>query len=114
SAKPRSSRRRIFIVDDHPLVREWLAGIIRNQADLELCGSAGDGAGALASIGKSRADAVVVDISLEKGSGLDLIRQILASHPEINVLVLSMHEDVYYAEQALRAGARGYVIKGEP
>jgi DNA-binding NarL/FixJ family response regulator len=113
SAKPRSRRRRIFIVDDHPLVREWLAGIIRNQPDLDVCGSAGDCSAALSGLRKARADALVVDISLETDSGLDLIRRAIAVDPELKVLVLSMHEEVYYAEQALKAGARGYVIKGE-
>ena len=114
SAKFRTgSRHRVFLVDDHPLVREWLAGLIRPQPDLELCGTADDAAGALASLAKIRADVVVVDLSLEGNSGLDLIRDLRAVQPQAKVLVLSMHDEALYAERALRAGARGYIMKRE-
>jgi DNA-binding NarL/FixJ family response regulator len=113
-AKSRTGRRRrVFLVDDHPLVREWLAGLIRPQPDLELCGTADDAASALASLAQIRADVVVVDLSLEGNSGLDLIRDLRAFQPQAKVLVLSMHEEAHYAERALRAGARGYIMKRE-
>ena len=104
---------RIFIVDDHPLVREWLANLLRQQPDLTVCGQAGDAATALAAITKEPPDVAIVDLSLKTGSGLDLIKDLRAMHPAVDIIVLSMHEEIYYAERALRAGARGYVMKRE-
>jgi DNA-binding NarL/FixJ family response regulator len=106
-------RRRIFIVDDHPLVREWMAGLIRPQPDLEVCGAAENAAGTLAALAEAQADVIVADLSLDGNSGLDLIRDIHAFHPQVKILVLSMHEEAHYAERALRAGARGYIMKSE-
>ena len=104
---------RIFIVDDHPLVREWLANLLRQQPDLAVCGQAGDAATALAAMAKEPPDVAIVDLSLKTGSGLDLIKDLRAMHPAVAIIVLSMHEEIYYAERALRAGARGYVMKRE-
>jgi DNA-binding NarL/FixJ family response regulator len=108
-----SQRRRVFIVDDHPLVREWLAGIIRQQSDLLFCGAAPDGATALASMTAAKPDVVIVDLSLEGNSGLDLIKDLQVQFPGIKTLVLSMHDQMAYAERVLRAGARGYIMKSE-
>jgi DNA-binding NarL/FixJ family response regulator len=108
-----SARARIFIVDDHPLVREWLGTLLRQQPDFEVCGQAEDIAGALAGIAKARPDVAIVDLSLQSGSGLDLIKDLRAQVPEVAIIVLSMHEETYYAERALRAGARGYIMKRE-
>jgi DNA-binding NarL/FixJ family response regulator len=103
----------IFIVDDHPLVREWLAGLLRQEPDLELCGQAEDMAGALAAMEQAKPKVAIVDLSLRNDSGLDLIREMRARFPKTAVIVLSMYEETHYAERALRAGARGYVTKRE-
>ncbi len=106
-----AGRRRIFVVDDHPLVREWLGSLIDQQHDLCVCGSAGKSGEALEQITRLRPDAVIVDLSLQGESGLDLIKQLqnLADPPR--VIVLSMHDEALYGERALRAGAVGYVMK---
>lgn len=108
-----SARRRVFLVDDHPLVREWLATLIDQQPDLAVCGEAGNRARALQLLGTAEAEIVIVDISLEGGSGLELIKDIRVAHPKTIVIVLSMHDESLYAERALLAGARGYVMKRE-
>lgn len=104
---------KIFLVDDHPLVREWLTNLIDQQDDLQVCGEAEDVARARAEIGRTRPDIAIVDISLSDGSGLDLVKTLRASNPETAVIVLSMHDERLYAERAFRAGARGYIMKRE-
>ncbi len=104
---------RVFLVDDHPLVREWLANLIDQQPDLTVCGEAESAAAALAGVGAAKPDVAVVDISLGGRSGIDLIRDLKQTHPGVAVLVLSMHDEDLYAERALRAGARGYIMKRE-
>ena len=113
SSDSRESRKRIFLVDDHPLVREWLGHLINRQTDLVLCGEAGDASEAMREIRRRAPDAVVVDISLGGSSGIELVTEIKLAFPRIAVLVLSMHEDSTYVERALRAGALGYVAKRE-
>lgn len=108
-----AARTRVFVVDDHPLVREWLASLINHQADLSVCGEAGSAGAALAALAAANPDVVIVDLSLGGRSGLELIKDIRASHPHAAVLVLSMHDEDLYAERALRAGARGYIMKRE-
>ena len=103
----------ILIVDDHPLVREWLSNLIRQQPDLEVGNETGSAPEALQLIGTSKPDIAIVDISLASGSGIELIKSIKASHPRVAVLVLSMHDELLYAERALRAGAGGYIMKSE-
>jgi DNA-binding NarL/FixJ family response regulator len=107
------SRRRVFIVDDHPLVREGLANLINQQSDLLVAGQAEDAAQALAGIGASRAELALIDISLKTASGLELVKDLKLHHPEVALIVLSMHDEMLYAERAIRAGARGYVMKSE-
>jgi len=107
------TKRRIFIVDDHPLVREGLANLINEQHDLTVCGEAEDAAQALAGIGVSRPDLALIDISLKTASGLELVKDVGIHFPLVAVIVLSMHDELLYAERALRAGARGYVMKRE-
>jgi len=104
---------KVLLVDDHPLVREGLTNLISQQADLEICGEAGNEPQALALIGTAQPDVAIVDIMLENGSGLELIKSIKAIYPAVTVLVLSMHDEELYAERALRAGARGYIMKRE-
>lgn len=106
-------RRRIFFVDDHPLVREWLASMVALEPDLEVCGQAEEAATALAAVPQSRPDLMVVDLSLPRGSGLDLIKSMRAQFPVVRLLVLSMHDEASVAERAFRAGAHGYAVKRE-
>jgi len=103
----------VFIVDDHPLVREWLTNLIQHQADLTVCGESESAPEAFAAITACKPDVAIVDIALKDSSGLELIKNLKGSCPEVALLVLSMHEEFHYAERALRAGARGYVMKRE-
>ena len=104
---------KILIVDDHPLVRTGLAQLIGDCPDLEVCAEAGDMADALQRIEKVKPDLAIIDLSLSGGSGLDLIEHIKSRHPDILMLVASMHDETLYAERVLTAGARGYVNKQE-
>jgi DNA-binding NarL/FixJ family response regulator len=106
-------KRRIFLVDDHPLVREGLANLINQQHDLTVCGQAEDVAEALSGVGATRPDVALVDISLKNESGLELVKNLESQFPLVAQIVLSMHDEALYAERALRAGARGYVMKRE-
>jgi DNA-binding NarL/FixJ family response regulator len=108
-----SLKKGIFLVDDHPLVREWLTNLINQQADLAVCGEAETGPEASHAILAVRPDVAIVDISLKDSSGIELIKDLKQSLPGLAVLVLSMHEESHYAERALRAGARGYIMKRE-
>jgi DNA-binding NarL/FixJ family response regulator len=103
----------VFLVDDHPLVREWLASLIALEPDLEICGQAEEVSAALASMSLARPHLVVVDLSLPRGSGLELIKDLHAQFPAIRLLVLSMLDDATVAERAFRAGAHGYAVKRE-
>jgi DNA-binding NarL/FixJ family response regulator len=107
------ARRRVFIVDDHPLVREWLASLVARESDLAICGQAEDADSALAAVALARPELIVVDLSLNRSSGMELIKDLHAQLPSAQILVLSMHEEASIAERALRAGARGYILKGE-
>jgi len=104
---------KIFIVDDHPLVREWLAMLIQKNPDLQVCGEASDAESALAGIAESLPDLAIVDLSLGRSSGTELIRSIRAAHPGVKIIVLSMHEERVYAERTIRAGASGFIMKRE-
>lgn len=96
------------------MVREWLANLINQQSDLEVCGEADSAPSALQIIGAVHPEVAIVDISMEGGgSGIELIKNIKASHPNVRVIVLSMHDEALYGERALRAGARGYIMKRE-
>jgi DNA-binding NarL/FixJ family response regulator len=100
-------------VDDHPIVRQGLALLINQQEDMLVCGEAGNARDALASIGQTPPDLAIVDLSLTDVNGLDLIRQILSRRKNMPILVVSMHDETIYAERALRAGARGFIMKHE-
>jgi DNA-binding NarL/FixJ family response regulator len=108
-----TQKTKILLVDDHPMVREWLATLINQQQDLEVCGEADNARQALELVGQANPNVAMVDISMEGGSGIELIKNIKASHPAVLVIVLSMHDEALYAERALRAGARGYIMKRE-
>jgi len=107
------SKKTIFLVDDHPLVREWLTNLINQQADLAVCGEAETRPQAMQAILRLKPDVAIVDISLKDSSGIELIKDLKQTMPGTAVLVLSMHEESHYAERALRAGARGYIVKRE-
>jgi DNA-binding NarL/FixJ family response regulator len=105
--------RRVLVVEDHPLTRQGVTHRIRAEPDLEICGGAGDFNAALAAVPASQPDLILVDLSLEGRSGLKLVEELHARYPAVPVLVFSMHYETLYAERALRAGARGYVMKSE-
>jgi len=110
---PHPERRNVFIVDDHPLLRESLAVLFDRQTDLCVCGQAGDSTTAYGEIERLRPEVVVVDLSLPGESGLELIKKLRMLPRVPRVLVLSMHDESFFAERALRAGAHGYVMKHE-
>ena len=110
--KAAENRKRILLVDDHPIVRQGLAQLIEQEPDMTVCAEAETPAEAMRAVAASRPAAAVVDLSLKAGSGLDLIKDMHAGHPDVLVLVFSMYDESAYAERALRAGARGYVMKG--
>ena len=113
SAKPESTKKRILIVDDHPMMRDGLRQLIANESDLEVVGEADDAAQALEEAGKLKPDLAIVDITLRSSNGLDLIKDLHIRSPRTAVLVLSMHDESLYAERVLRAGGRGYIMKQE-
>lgn len=106
-------KRKVFIVDDHPIVREGLAQMIRREPDLTVCGEAEDAQTALQMIYAVKPDILIVDISLHGPDGLDLLKSVRAKDPTLPVLILSMHDESIYAERSLRAGANGYIMKQE-
>ena len=110
---PKQQAARILIVDDHPMMREGLSVRISAQADMQVCGEAADVDEALRQVEDTRPDLIIVDLSLRRGHGLDLIQRIKASHPAVKMLVVSQFEESLYAERSLRAGALGYINKRE-
>jgi DNA-binding NarL/FixJ family response regulator len=109
--KTAATPRAILIVDDHPMLRRGLAALIEGEPDLAVCGQAASCEDALRIIGQGKPDLAIVDLGLEGSDGLELIKAIKASHPEVMTMVLSMHDESLYAERAINAGARGYVTK---
>ena len=105
--------KRILLVDDHPIVRQGLAELIRREPGLEVCGEVGDACQVVKAIQETSPDMVVLDLSLQGTIRIDLLSAIQVRRPGLPVLVLSMHDENLCAERALRAGARGYVMKGE-
>ena len=105
---------RILIVDDHPIVRQGLSQLISQEQGLEVCGEAADASEALRMLAERQPDLVIVDISLSSGNGIELIKQIKSRDERVRMLVSSMHDESLFAERALRAGAMGYINKGEP
>lgn len=105
---------RIFIVDDHPVMRRGLSQIIEDIDDLETAGEARGAEEALQKMAEVNPDLVLIDVSLGDRSGLELIKDLKVRHPDLKMLVLSMHDESLFAERAVRAGALGYVNKNEP
>jgi len=112
-AKPDPSRTKVFLCDDHPLVREWLTQLIQRESDLTVCGEAEDVQEAVTKIEACKPDIVIADISLKTTHGLELVKDLQSRMPSLPVLVLSMHDESLYAERVLRAGAKGYITKQE-
>ena len=104
---------RILIVDDHTIVRQGIAQLVNREPDLDVCEEAGDAESAVAVLAKTAVDLAIVDISLPGTSGIELVKQIRDSHPQLPVLVMSMHDEALYSDRAFRAGAKGYVMKQE-
>ena len=110
---PKKARTRILIVDDHPIVRKGIADLVGQKPDFLVCGDADRVEDALPAIDELKPDLVIVDLSLKGAGGLELLKDLKIRHPELPALVLSMHDETLFAERALRAGARGYVMKQE-
>src|SRR4051794_19136218 len=108
-----STKKRIFLVEDHPIFRRGLNQLINTEPDLVVCGEAESAPKAVAKLREVKADGTVLDISLQGTNGLELIKQIRAEHPAMPILVLSMHDETVYALRSLRAGANGYLMKDE-
>src|SRR5580700_1475779 len=106
-------KKTVFVVDDHPIVRQGLALLINQETDLTVCGEAEEMRSALSAIQAVRPDILIVDISLNGPDGLELLKNIRLGAPRLPVLILSMHDESIYAERALRAGANGYIMKQE-
>jgi DNA-binding NarL/FixJ family response regulator len=111
--KTGQAQTRILIVDDHPMMREGLAQLISHQAEMLVCGEAGDAREALEKVKALKPNLVLADITLPGRNGLELIKDIQALDAGIPVLIISMHDESFYAERVLRAGGRGYVMKQE-
>lgn len=106
--------KKIFIVEDHPIMQEMLSEFIKREDGLELCGVATTGKDALETIPQTSPDLVLVDVSLPGMNGIELVERVRAGQPDLMTLIISGHDESVYAEQAYRAGARGYVTKDDP
>jgi len=113
AAPATAGKRRVFIVDDHPIVREGLVQMVNTEQDLIVVGQGEDAYGSLRAIRTAKADLVLLDVSLRDSDGIELLKELKVQEPELPVLMLSMHDESLYAERALRAGARGYIMKQE-
>jgi DNA-binding NarL/FixJ family response regulator len=107
-------KQKVFLIDDHPVLRKGLGRLIDDQPDLAMCGEAESPAEAMRLLPAANADVVIVDLTLKGGDGLELCKQIRDRFTTLPILVVSMHDESLYAERALKAGARGYVMKQEP
>jgi DNA-binding NarL/FixJ family response regulator len=113
AAKNKSSPKRLLIVDDHPMMRHGLAQLIDNEGDLKVAAEADTAGQAITLVGRQKFDLALVDISLPDKNGLELIKDLRTLQPALPLLVVSMHDEMIYAERVLRAGARGYIMKQE-
>jgi DNA-binding NarL/FixJ family response regulator len=107
------AKKKVLVIDDHPIVRERLAELINQQADLVVCGEAEDSHQARKAVAELQPDIAIVDITLKDTYGIELIKEFKDRYPKLPMLVLSMHDEALYGERALRAGARGYLTKQE-
>jgi DNA-binding NarL/FixJ family response regulator len=107
------TKRSVLVIDDHPLLRQGIAMLINQQQDLQVCGEAEEVHSAMQFIAQRKPDIIILDISLKGPDGLDLLKSLRATDPDLPVLILSMHDEAIYAERALRARANGYIMKQE-
>lgn len=105
---------RIFVVDDHELIRFAMIQLIQEEPDLEVCGEARNARSALKAVRESPPNVAIIDISLSDGNGLELVKQIHAAAPDVRIIVCSLHDETLYAERVIRAGGMGYVSKQQP
>ena len=110
-AQKSQNKKRVFLVDDHPAMRQGLQELIGQETDLTVCGQAADIPSALEGIQKTKPDIAIVDLTLKDSSGLDLVKDLKIRFAKLPVLILSMHNEALYAERSIRAGARGYIMK---
>jgi DNA-binding NarL/FixJ family response regulator len=108
-----TAKKTVLVVDDHPLMRQGLALLINQQQDMQVCGEAEEAQAAMQAIAQRRPDIIILDISLNGPDGLEVMKSIRATNPDLPVLILSMHDEAIYAERALRARANGYIMKQE-
>ncbi len=113
SPSSRQEKKRVLVVDDHPVFRHGITALINAESDMEVCGDAGAAAAALGAMRSLKPDVAMLDISLPGPNGIELIKQLKAEFPKLPILVLSMHDESLYALRALRAGALGYAMKAE-
>ena len=112
--KPQMTKKKILVVDDHPIVRRGFALLINQEPDMEVCGEAETPEEALQIIEQSHPDLAIVDITLKGGTnGLELLKELTQRYPKLPALVVSMHDEQVYAERVLRSGAKGYIMKQE-
>jgi DNA-binding NarL/FixJ family response regulator len=108
-----STKKTVLIVDDHPLMRQGLAMLINQQQDMQVCGEAEEAHTAMQRIAQNRPDIVILDLTLKGPDGLELLKTVRTTDPDLPILILSMHDEAIYAERALRARANGYIMKQE-
>lgn len=109
----KKSPSRILIIDDHPLLRQGIAAMINAESDFTVCGEVSDPREAVNAVQKTNPDAIILDLTLNGTSGIEVLKNIRVQYPKVAVLILSMHDETMYAPRALRAGASGYVMKQE-
>jgi DNA-binding NarL/FixJ family response regulator len=111
AARPLPARKQLMLVDDHPMMRAGLVQLIDKQLDLQVCAEAGNAAEAIARLATLKPDLILTDITMPGRGGVEFIKDVVAAHADVAILVVSMHEEELYAERVLRAGARGYIMK---
>ena len=99
----------MLVVDDHPVFRAGLIGLLQQESDITVCGEADDAAHTMTAIDRLKPDLVLMDMGLPDKSGLELLKDVRAMHPGLPVLIISMHDETLYAERVVRAGGRGYI-----
>jgi DNA-binding NarL/FixJ family response regulator len=109
-----NAKRRIFLVDDHTILRDGLRHLLEAEADLMVCGEAENAKKAKEQIARTTPEIAIIDISMPGSDGIELVKDLKARFPNLKVLMLSMHDEAFYAERALRAGALGYIMKQAP